>query len=1414
MLEIFDQLRNQTFGCGEDTSEEMYAMLIDFVNKWVSVSLKNPRTRRLCLDLQAHTCSKRYCLKCRKTCRFRYPKFPILDTIVAVPAVIKYPDQEICDEKVKLSKEILKSVKAILDQEDIMKNIVNEVAQGELEDMFELEENICLLEDIIEFYSVPLGKGIVTEYSQKHKIKVCELYEWIFETTKHWPLTGFCIGEESPENELTIQDMKGLLNVLKGMEGFENHNDKKKNIEKERLGILLDLAQVPGENFDERYKLYKEALSITHRGYEIVLRRDTDEIYINNYNEEYLIAWDSNIDIQVTLDYFAVITYITDYKMKDESGTLEHIKRALKEDNSETLKEQLKHVAHTFITHRKAGESEILYKMFPFLCFTNSNITAVWMPTGFKNNMCRFLRTVSDEEAQNLENVVIHNGKPHQETFNLYDKFLQKPDEIPIVYAQFVQRYKAGMDPSLENYSVIQEFYDYTTEIRFSEEHTDSEKKTKVKSRLLEENYQKKLKPRTTALKHILDDDFIFEHEGNKKKKRLPRYIPLKNGQWMQLRSKCVVRFHKINQTKDPHEFYFSEMQKYLPFLTEAELFPDDFDRCLEKYNQSQVQIAYVKSFVFPHMDNVQKGREQAETLDANLGTILDPLGAVDDFVAREEGATEDPELQILNPENCNAAEDSKFTSIGDRTFRKIEVQTEDILLEKVQGLDPEQRGAVEEINEYARKVKMFEMRPSDNARPKPILLLVHGNAGTGKSHVIDIASQLAHKTFAFNSSGHDPDHPYILKLAFTGSAADLIGGQTIHKALGLPCNNSAVPLGDKMRDLRRIQLKELKMIFIDEISLVGADTIYQIHFRLSKEIKQNCKDFGGCAMVFFGDQLQIKPVSNTFNFGVPTNPKFAMADSINRLWDKFQRIELKTNHRSGKFREYAEILNNLRIGQLTTGDIEKLESRVFPRNSKDMPSDAIFVSGENAIVNEYNKKKLNELDTELVSRKANVFSATQKEIKSPKLDSSGYIHKTNIPLVVDLKVRARVTLTYNIDVSDSLCNGSLGEVVGFKRDNNNVIKYVMVKFDKLSAGSERRKKFKFLESEFGDATPIDLLEQEYHQGKESSSSATAINWPLKLAWGITLHKIQGTTVFHPRALICDYDCWLKPSMVYVGNSRIQALSQLYILEKKTCRGMGKNYNNYPVGSKLPLNKMVPWPEAMEELERQEDIAPTLLPQKAPNDCIKLISLNIRSLRAHLNDLQHDSYINGNFLLVQETNLPQDVLEGFDLLPSYQCKLNSFGNGRGIGSYYKQNKLDFIINVRDNNFQVTVLEIESLYVYNVYRSQNAGTCFMNKLKGLFDTNNNIQKSHIIMGDWNFCIRSEPNHPVRSFLESQGFVEVNQLLQQTPLPTHLRGRTIDHAWFKGSLKTITIQSLSVRSCVYSDHEKIELVKNRK
>ena len=63
----------------------------------------------------------------------------------------------------------------------------------------------------------------------------------------------------------------------------------------------------------------------------IVLARDIDEIYINNYNPEWLLAWDGNIDIQPCFDFFGVVTYITEYFTKDESGTSNFLAEASKQ---------------------------------------------------------------------------------------------------------------------------------------------------------------------------------------------------------------------------------------------------------------------------------------------------------------------------------------------------------------------------------------------------------------------------------------------------------------------------------------------------------------------------------------------------------------------------------------------------------------------------------------------------------------------------------------------------------------------------------------------------------------------------------------------------------------------------------------------------------------------------------------------------------------------------------------------------------------------------------------------------------------------------------------------------------------------------------------------------------------------------
>ena len=94
---------------------------------------------------------------------------------------------------------------------------------------------------------------------------------------------------------------------------------------KQRILKVLKLAGVS-------IKSYVAAVrENTKKGLNIILARDIDEIYINNYNPEWLRAWNANIDIQPCFDFFAVITYITEYFTKDESGTSAFLSKAAKE---------------------------------------------------------------------------------------------------------------------------------------------------------------------------------------------------------------------------------------------------------------------------------------------------------------------------------------------------------------------------------------------------------------------------------------------------------------------------------------------------------------------------------------------------------------------------------------------------------------------------------------------------------------------------------------------------------------------------------------------------------------------------------------------------------------------------------------------------------------------------------------------------------------------------------------------------------------------------------------------------------------------------------------------------------------------------------------------------------------------------
>ena len=242
----------------------------------------------------------------------------------------------------------------------------------------------------------------------------------------------------------------------------------------------------------------------------------------------------------------------------------------------------------------------------------------------------------------------------------------------------------------------------------------------------------------------------------------------------------------------------------------------------------------------------------------------------------------------------------------------------------------------------------------------------------------------------------------------------------------------------------------------IDEISLVDADMLYRIDLRL-KEVKQNSSLFGGVALFCFGDLLQIKPVKGRYVFQDPKCEEFILASKIKPHWKSFKIVNLEENHRQGDDKNYADMLNRIRIGQETEEDFVKLEKRVRPRNHPDLKNeDAIYLFGKNKPVNEMNEKGLLKIKGEELEIKALCHHNTIKNFVPP-VSKSGTINNTPFQANLKLKVGAKVMLTYNVNTADGLTNGSRGNLIGVIRNSKNEVVKLIIEFENPNHGQMAR---------------------------------------------------------------------------------------------------------------------------------------------------------------------------------------------------------------------------------------------------------------------------------------------------------------------------------------------------------------------
>ena len=835
-----------------------------------------------------------------------------------------------------------------------------------------------------------------------------------------------------------------------------------------------------------RIAVYHYALSICECGTKAILKRDVDEIFINNYNPHWMEAWDGNMDLQLCLDYFSIITYMTDYVTKPEKKTTDILKNVQKQKQKEnaTHKDMMYSLAQTYLTHREMGECEAYYKLDPDLHLKQSNIRTVFVTSGFPWNRSNFLRKCKLDDSDRGFEVDDYDGK-FVETETIHDKYSMRPVIIEMIcLAQFAMWY------SLLSAKEMQEV----------------KKKFGLNLPMSDEPI-------------IVCKDTVENPPAENPNLTLPEYIVLSNGKIMRKRKfAAVLRRHKFRYEINPHEFCYSEMLLFTPWRNENDLFPNLIDSCLNLYDECDKnaeivsnlplnRVDTVKRGLFPHLIDVEEGREMVEKFEFDskekVGNILDPDGE-QGFDEGEDLGPDDAESYIgLHPDDFEEPLDK---SVNESTFKAPPVIDMDLLLQSTRQLVDEQMVALNITIEFCRRLFKAKRNPSLAAVISP-QMVVHGGAGTGKSTLIRVISKWVQ--IILQTPGDDINCQYLIRAAPTGMAAANIDGSTLHSAFKLNFGNSYISLSDKNRDLFRNIYRNLKIVIIDEFSMMKSDQLYQIHQRLC-EIKENNQPFGNCSMILFGDLMQLKPVRGSYIFEKPKFEKYRQVFDVFNLWEMFQSIELEQNHRQGEDKEYAEVLNRIRfktkIESLSDNDLAVLNSRILSPENEDQ---VLKIFGKNFSVNLENYRRLGKLAGHLYTINA-IHLPKERNVK---IKDDGTIEDTAFLDKLELKVGARVMLIHNVCTADGLTNGAQG-VVEKVLHSEGKVRYVMVKFDNKEVGQQQRNKFKFLSSvcDTEGVTPIERVNFSYTLGnvsKNHAARASFLQVPLKLSWAVTSHKVN-----------------------------------------------------------------------------------------------------------------------------------------------------------------------------------------------------------------------------------------------------------------------------------------------------------------
>jgi len=394
--------------------------------------------------------------------------------------------------------------------------------------------------------------------------------------------------------------------------------------------------------------------------------------------------------------------------------------------------------------------------------------------------------------------------------------------------------------------------------------------------------------------------------------------------------------------------------------------------------------------------------------------------------------------------------------------------------------------------------------------------IFITGKAGTGKTTFLKYITEKTIKNFII--------------LAPTGVAAINSGGTTINSFFQIDFSvyvpndkrlstekekDGSSPLFKNFKYNKSKQeiIKNLNILIIDEISMVRCDIIDVID-EILKAYRNNSKPFGGIQVMLIGDVFQLPPIligekknilNQFYNSGFFFESK--IIQNIKLTYIELKKIYRQTDH------EFIDMLNRIRIGQTTQNDINKLNSRYNPHFKED---EYINLCTHNAIVEETNLNKLGNLPEKSFFYKSKI---------------SGSFPENNFSTekTLELKVGAQVMFIKN-NPSKGFYNGKITLISKLEDDRV----WVVLKNQEV-------------ELELEEWNNIRYTYNKEKKTVEQEIIGTFNQFPIRLAWAITVHKSQGKTF---EKVYADLGNSFAPGQVYVALSRCTSFNQLFLKTK------------------------------------------------------------------------------------------------------------------------------------------------------------------------------------------------------------------------------------------------------------------------